>query len=419
MSQIKDNIVVGSIIKAVMQERNISLDDLALHLRMSKRSLKDVIDGKNVINQAHIEELAKYLDVSYESLVYYDDELRCESSFSKYQKIGLDKLGDTIDSTSLSKIDIHGRFLVEYFILENDVEGFKYLVENKPQAFDNLYLDTTVYANVICFMLENKIDALNHIKKYVLSKPGFYIDDEEIKKRIFTSLDALNDEEIFEYLFNGKELIYNRLWKLKFKKNISPLSRREIIFLIGEYKLPNLLKYFVERINDFSFCFYAFIQNNYLEGVKFLLENYPNQEFLKTMNLHEYYLMASKVHDLPIIKYLLDNKYSMNIQTLMIAMLRDEFKEGYDYLLDNYASEFYYREIVCVVSELGNLYFLKRIRKYLDEDELNLALGLAKESDMEYMQYLINENAQFVPDYYNDAYCTKMNNLSKSYKEMK
>ena len=157
MSQIKDNIVVGSIIKALMQERNISLDDLALHLRMSKRSLKDVIDGKNVINQAHIEELAKYLDVSYESLVYYDDELRCESSFSKYQKIGLDKLGDTIDSTSLSKIDIHGRFLVEYFILENDVEGFKYLVENKPQAFDNLYLDTTVYANVICFMLEKML----------------------------------------------------------------------------------------------------------------------------------------------------------------------------------------------------------------------------------------------------------------------
>src|SRR5690554_2924373 len=134
MPEIIDNVRVGEIIKRLLKEHNMTQDDLANSLMISKSAVSQNLNGKSTFDIQNLINIAKIFNVSLDYLLDQTSN-HDENIISEYERLtrkGLETLEKIpLDSLNLSKPDIYNKVFVQYVMQYKKNDMLNYLLEKK------------------------------------------------------------------------------------------------------------------------------------------------------------------------------------------------------------------------------------------------------------------------------------------------
>ena len=196
MPEVIDNVKVGAYIKDLLKKNNMTQDDLANKLNISKSAVSQNLRGKSSFDIQNLINIAKLFDISLDDLLSAKSNENQEV-ISEYKKV-VDKGVNVFKSIKLENLiinqpDLYGKVLVDYIIESKNIEMFKYLDNNNISFVDEKYHRACqLYLDIIIFMLENDIsEPFKYLEKYKILNKTFLINDETYRLKIWGLLNQI------------------------------------------------------------------------------------------------------------------------------------------------------------------------------------------------------------------------------------
>lgn len=423
MPDIIDNVKVGEYIKKLLKKHNMTQDDLADALSISKSAVSQNLRGKSSFDIQNLIQIAKLFEITLDDLLNLKT-IESDDVISEYQKIvqkGLPAITNVpAQNLRISEPDIYGKVFIDYVIEARQKEMFSYLHNHQLSFVEDYYHRAKeIYLKIIKYMLEEDMDdLLSYILAYTKLHGSFDIEDEQLSLVIWGLLDKPNIQPfvsaLITYRSNPKPI-----WSFK-KDEVSliPLTKIDIIEAIAKYHLKNVLKTFMntkQKDEDLYEVVLTFIEHNFIEGIHLYIDHFyqnPLTWFRKSsLDVQKTHLEVLKTGDLELIsKFASRGLYTDLTPIVKQSILSHQFKIA-SHLIATYHDSINFKKIgeACVLESQVEL--LEDMMTYLSKDDLNYLLSYVKLSDMKMMLYLIRQGARVDEKYYNLETFKKINQL--------
>ena len=423
MPDIIDNIKVGEYIKSLLKKKNMTQDDLADALSISKSAVSQNLRGKSSFDIQNLVQIAKIFEITLDDLLNLKSNETTEI-ISEYQKVVNQGL-TAIQSVPAKDIriyepDLYGKVLVDYIIESRKLDMLNYLIEEDVTVVEDYYHRAKqVYLKVIKFLLEKKqFNFGDFIMKYTEINGSFQIEDEAIGLVIWGLLNQEHYQEFMTELIKYKPSLKARWFSKGEEKERLPLTRTDYIEIIAKYKLSNILKTFMQvhpRDDDFTFITLKFIDYSYFEGIKIYINHFFNSQlstFKRTsLDCQKAFLAILRTNQFELISEFAAKGLYTDMTTIVKQSIKDHQEQVYSHLIAQHHMEINFKRIGETCVEVANLDLLENIQQYLTKDDLNYLVSWVKLDNMETLIYLLNKGARIDEKYYNLETFRKINKL--------
>jgi transcriptional regulator with XRE-family HTH domain len=422
MPDIIDNVKVGEHIKMLLKKHQMTQDDLADKLSISKSAVSQNLRGKSAFDIHNLIQIAKLFNISLEVLLKLKSEEE-DDIISEYQRVTKRGLKALIDvpaaDLKIYEPDLYGKVLVEYIIDQRATEMFQYLIENDVKLVEPYYHRAKdIYVKVILFCLEeNYIECDKFIILYTKIQGSFQIEDEQTETLLWTLLNKLENQKIVKSMLSIKDNTKTKLMNfIKQTDNLTPLTRKDYIHLIAKHRLNHVLDTYLKHqpLGDDLYEFTKTMVNyQYEEAIIQYVEKYYQgsthwmsrlgSDRQKTIML----IMNTKSFDL--IKVFAKHHLYSDMTQVVQKAIEYELSHVVSYLIGNYKSEIQFKKIAKTCIELKQLSLLEDIIHLLNQDDLNDLLAWTNHDEDEVILFLILRGAQFDEKHYNMKTFEKVN----------
>ncbi len=424
MPDIIDNIKVGELIKKKLKERNMTQEDLAKELSISKSAVSQNLNGKSSFDIQNLIAISKLFDISMEELLIVNTDETNKTVISEYEKLvknGIDSfLNLEISNMNISNPDIYGKTLIEYVIEYNNLEIFSLLHQSNIKLLeDTHYKARFVYTKLIWYILKNNLDNISkYLTRYVELYNSLTFLEESYSKDIFSFLNKEKYQNLVLTLFSSYVTQdINILSIIKKNKKIPYLSKTEWYENIAKYELGTILKTInckLKFVSDYESILKIFLKHKYYDGIKWYLQNNDflgsNIE-LRLVYAQDIIYSIAVLGDLDILKIAIDKKLYVNFNKLIYQLITNNHELAYMCCINNYSDKIDFQQVAYASVISSNLKLLKHIIKKLNQNDLNYILSIVHPRDIAIIEYLISKGALFTIEYYNANTMEKINKI--------
>ena len=423
MPDIIDNVKVGEYIKKLLKKKNMSQDDLADALSISKSAVSQNLRGKSSFDILNLVQIAKLFDITLDDLLNLktDDNTEIMSEYKKVVNQGLQSLKNVASSDlRISEPDIYGKVLVDYIIEQRDLDMLLYLIEEEVVLVQDYYHRAKqIYLKLIKYLLEEDQNIIGEfIMKYTELNGSFHIEDEQISMIIWGLLNKPSNQTFMEELIKYKPSIKAKWFSKGPDKERLPLTISDYIDHITKYKLTNILNTFLKchnRDDDLLYVTKKCIEYEYYEGISIYINHFFNSSiswYKKTnLEVQKAMLMILKTNQYDLIVDFAFKKLFTDMTQVVRQAILNEQSQVVSYLIANYHEVINFKKVGEASVEMSNTKLLEDISPYLTNDDLNYLLSWVKLGDMKTMIFFVEKGAKIDEKYYNLETFKKVNQL--------
>ena len=423
MPDIIDNVKVGEYIKKLLKTKNMTQDDLADALSISKSAVSQNLRGKSSFDILNLVQIAKLFDITLDELLNLktEDNNQVVSEYQKVVNQGLQALKNVSSSDlRVSEPDLYGKVLLDYIIESRELEMLLYLInEDVLLVQDYYHRAKQIYLKLIKYLLEEDQDSIGEfIMKYTELSGSFHIEDEQISTIIWGLLNKPSNQEFMEELISYKPSIKARWFSKGQDKERLPLTKSDYIDIIAKYKLTNILRTFLKCNNkddDLLYLTKKFVESAYYDGISIYINHFfnstigwykkTNLEVQKAMLL----ILKTNQYDL-VVDFASKGLFTDMTQVVRQAILSSQ-TQIISHLIANYHDIINFKKVGEACVEMSNIKLLEDISSYLTSDDLNYLISWVKLNDMKTMIFFIEKGAKIDEKYYNLETFKKVNQL--------
>lgn len=424
MPEIVDNKKVGEYIKQLLKEHEMTQNDLANELHITRSAVSQNLNGKSTFDLQNLIRISEIFNVSLDTLLDMKSS-REDDVISEYERLvkkGLEELKRTpLEELILHTKDLYGKVFIEYVIEYNNKELFTYLITNKVPLYDtNSSNIEQVLLKMIIFMIKNQMNGfISFIGIYIELFGSLTINDETLEKQVLEGLENYTDKEIIKELFTKEFAVKEKIAKLITKsKKVNARSTIEWMKSISKYHLNNLLKTTLETKDvsiNFDKIIYYMILSGYKTGVKDTFDSLNEEQLLQITSRKKICRnVILYLKDLSSIE-LLDTALSLNIYDdltlLLTTLVKDKNETLYTHIIGKYPTMIDYKKLGLALVELDNSIIFKTIIEHLSQDDKDFLLSKTTSKQSTINMLLLNNKANFKTDYFNRETSEKINTI--------
>ncbi len=426
MPDVIDNVKVGEYIKQLLKKKNMTQDDLAEHLNISKAAVSQNLRGKSTFDINNLIAIANLFEITLDELLSLKTE-DSKNTMSEYQKVVNQGLGaiKTVQPQDLqiAEPDLYGKVLVDYIIDQRKLPMLLYLIENNVSLVHPYYHRAKqIYLHIIKFLLEEKRDEYQKfISLYTEIVGSFAIEDEQLELVVWGYLNQEKHQKYIESILKYKSTLKAKLFSIKQENENIPFTRKDLLIIIAKYKLSTILDTLIttqKRDDDFIEIVQLFIQNHYEEGIRYFISRYyktPITIFKKTLlDVQKAFLLVVQSNHLDLVIDFASYGLYTDLTSVVKESIKLKYEAIYSHLIANYSKDIIFKRIAETCVETNNLPLLESISNNLTKDDLNYLVSWVKIEQIELLIYLLKKGARIDEKYYNLDTFKKINALIDS-----
>lgn len=421
MPNVVDNKKVSDTIRRLLKENNMTQEDLANALSITKSAVSQNLRGKSNFDIQNLIAIAQLFDITLDELLSLK-EIKSDDVITEYKRVvkkGLTAIKHVpVNELKIADADLYGKVLVEYIIEENAIDMFNYLNNNEANfVSDKYHRAKTIYVKIIKYMLENNIKGIfKYILKYTNLNGSFNL-DRQFEPIIWSLLEHENNQdEVIKIITYGKN---ENFWDKILKRDaIIPLSNLDTLSIIARNKLNNVFKTYLEHISKKSELLEVtrrFLEENYLEGIlMFIIKHFdePITELNKwIINPQESVLLIVKHNNLKLLKLFLEKGIYIDLTQIVVEAANNSNYEIVDFIIQEYENKFNYSLLAETLVKNQALETFSKISNKLKNKEINRLLSFVNKDDIEMLKELFKLGARFSIYHFEYNQFEKINNL--------
>jgi len=423
MPDIIDNIKVGEYIKKLLKSKNMTQDDLAEALFISKSAVSQNLRGKSSFDIQNLIQIAKLFEITLDDLLNLKSDETSEV-ISEYQKVvnqGLSAIQKVpAQDLRMYEPDMYGKVLVDYIVESRKLDMLTYLIDEEVELVEDYYHRAKqIYLKVIKYLLEEKqYNFGDFIMKYTELNGSFHIDDETTGLIIWGLLNQEHYQDFMVELIKYKPSLKARWFSKGDEKERLPLTRVDYIEVIGKYQLSNILQTLMKvqpRDDDFAFITLKFIEHGYFEGITLYVNNFfktiPSAFKRASLDCQRAFMAVLKTNQFDLISLFADKGLYVDMTQIVRLSIKDHQEQVYSHLIAQHHAEIIFKKIGETCVEVSNLELLDQILQYLTKDDLNYLVSWVKLDQIETLEFLLLRGARIDEKYYNLETFKKVNKL--------
>ncbi|WP_025725413.1 helix-turn-helix domain-containing protein [Acholeplasma granularum] len=420
MPEIIDNIKVAEKIKKLLKENQMTQDDLANKLSITKSAVSQNLRGKSTFDIQNLILIAQMFNMSLDELLSLEDET--SPNFSEYQKVvskGMDAFkGHDPKNLNIKTPDIYGKVLIDYIIEQKEFNMFKYLNDEKVEFVETYYhRQLEIYLKIIIFMLENNLGDIHHyVLLYQKLEGSFKIKNELLEKMVWGLLDMPQNNYMMSNLYTQKPNLKERFKFIKEPKINRVISKNDLLEMISKYKLKNILNQIIHNLlvmEDLKDVVTIFSKYSYIEGITIFINHFIKEKlpWLKKVSLdvQKLYLMILELNNLDLILLFAQKSIYTDLTVIIKKLIQQGQVTFALELINEFEEELVYKEIALTAINNNQIDFLENILPKLKNDDLNYLFSQVKDKNINMLIFLIKNGAKVEEKYYNFDTFKKIN----------
>lgn len=424
MPEIIDNKKVGEYIKELLKDADMTQNDLANALHITKSAVSQNLNGKSTFDLQNLVRIAELFEISLDTLLDMksgkDNDVISE--YERMVKKGLDELKTVeINSLIISTPDLYGKVFIEYVIEYNKRDIFEYIINNNIKLYEDTHSNLQeVLLKIMIYMVKEQMNGFIHfVSIYVNQYGSLTIKNKEFEKELFEELNKYNDDDVLAKLLNLKvETKKSFIRAITKNKQTQIRSNIEWIKTISKYQLDHLFELLTEN-KDLSIRFddilYQMILLGYKKGVVRMLESIVDDKHTNVLSnkrmCQKAIVLVSQLSSSSIVDTMIEKGIYNDLSEFLITLFKEDKKELSSYVLDTYKDSIDYRRVGIYLVESDNLIVLQRIQDNLSQETLDYLLSKTTVEQIESNKLLIQTGAQFDTKYFNRDTASKMNKI--------
>ncbi len=424
MPDVIDNVKVGSLIKKLLKERNMTQEQLANTLNISKSAVSQNLNGKSSFDIQNLIRISELFNISLDELISQKSggDRSIVSEYERLVKKDVEALKHVpAEELNVKEPDLYGKTLVDYVIEYNQVEMFEYLDRADVQLYNERHHQARrILLKVIVFMLEKNLDGVEkYIFDYTRLFGAFDIPDDDTRAVIMKLLERENKQPLVERLMTSKvpkPVTYIKV--IPYTQHLRILTKRQWIEHIAMYRMTRVLKTYLsvfDLLEDYAYIIKCFTTHRFIEGCRRILDAVPKKprgEYeLYTMGAQKSARAIAALNDRSLFEIVVEKGLYSDIDALVATLIERRQSVLYEHCLNSPDLEIDYVLVLRKAVEQGDMSLLRRHIEKLTQDEKNQLLAKTDAYDVETMEFLLGENAQFVSKYHNTDTFTKINQV--------
>jgi transcriptional regulator with XRE-family HTH domain len=222
MAEIIDNVKVGLFIKGLLKDKQMTQDQLANHLSITKAAVSQNLNGKSAFDIQNLVRIAELFHLTLDDLIAGrrpNQHLDMDSEYVRMMKRGLtDFQRYDIHELNIAHPDVYGRVLMDYLLKDEKDDWITYMVENGVTfALPQHVRYRPLVQRVVLYVLQKKLTSPFPLIEQYVEHVGLFEMQEASDRQLFFAL--LNDG-------SHKDLVL-RLWSERHVKK----TRKSIFFI--------------------------------------------------------------------------------------------------------------------------------------------------------------------------------------------
>lgn len=421
MPEIIDNVRVGEIIKRLLKEHNMTQDDLANSLMISKSAVSQNLNGKSTFDIQNLINIAKIFNVSLDYLLDQTSN-HDENIISEYERLtrkGLETLEKIpLDSLNLSKPDIYNKVFVQYVMQYKKNDMLNYLLEKKILLIDNTHHHALkVYIELIMYLLKlNHKDTFDYIKRYTELNNTFQIEEATLEETFWMELNQpKHDHLIRNLLYANSTKTHVVLRWFRYQTTQKLISLNTWVNICAKYKLDVVLSHLCDAtsfLDGFTLIISTFTDAKYESGLlQYLKTLNPDFKTYTPVGADEVTLKIIQANYLEAFQIILEKGFYQNINKLLKYTLQEDFEAGFDLLIAKQNNKLSLKKAGLLCVQNNSLSYLEKIIHLLSQDEKEYLIAKANTKDLHILLFLFTNGARFNTRYYNHTTLDKANAL--------
>lgn len=432
MAEIIDNVKVGLFIKSLLKEKQMTQDQLAETLFITKGAVSQNLNGKSAFDIQNLVKIAEVFNITLDDLVAGRRKPIDQGEEAEYVKLirrGLVKFKTyNPDELNIATPDIYGKLLIDYVLEEKLNDWVVYLVDSRATLVQPYYHRyNQVMGLMVLFSLKNMLACtLDVMTQWVQNQGELKFSTPFAFDEFLSLLNEKKHQSIAKALIEDKVTFSKPLDFLFFKID-SPfkvhfIPHPVLLKAIVRLKLLSLFSMFTNiMIKPLSFnqqerYFMLCAEGDFVAGIKFLIDHLkPLQSHQAIMSeaMLKSSLVLAKHQAIDTLRQGIEHFYFLELQRLVIDSLSNGYALTSTFLLDHYAGKLNLKKLVVFLIEINRLDTIETYKTLFTPPLLSYALDTVKLSKVTEVQLkqLIKLGAEFNPLYANADTATKMNML--------
>ena len=419
MPTIIDQVKIGQLIKQLLKKHNMTQDQLAQHLHITKSAVSQNLNGKSTFDIQNLIAISKLFDITLDDLLSLSDSN--QSIKSKYELL-VDKGLESISNVSPSQLlihtpDMYGYVLIEYVMKAKNFPMFDYLLEHSIPYVERTYhraVEVTVL--MLNFMLEHERPYINTIlDDLVTLEHQFIIREDKLENIFFNLLDQEKNKATRQFLI--QKTLTQPSFSFKKQKLEYKLNKSLLINHIGKYHLKNLLKDVLLETNLEPQIYpltKACLSHQFYKGIELALDHLfqenPNGMKQVLYQVQEVALLIVKTKQPTLIKKMIEKDIYVNITQIFEEILELKDASLIQYTIEK-CHNFIHFDKLNIQSLHDDIALSNIILPYLNQKNKNIILSKLNKHHLKLMIHLIQHGAQFDLQYYTQETFETINSL--------
>ncbi|MFP4178064.1 MAG: helix-turn-helix domain-containing protein [Acholeplasmataceae bacterium] len=421
MPDVIDNVRVGQLIKKKLKERNMTQEQLADLLNISKSAVSQNVNGKSSFDIQNLMKIANIFNMSIDELISQKsgNEKDVISEYERVVRKGIDELRRVPPKDlNIKDPDLYGKVFIEYVIEYERVDMFTYLDEAGIALYNDYHHQAQRIAlRMILFMLEKNIKGVEkHVYAYVKAHGSFRINDEDLEKGIMERLDQPQHQTVLKNLLSARVQKERKVLGLPFfKEHLSVMTHEQWLELFATYGMHNALNTYMKTMDvytDYPLIVRAFVEKGDGEGIRLCLEavkREPTESELRRMKAQRMARTIALLDDLELFVQVIEKGLFTDINDLIRTLILEDKKTLYEDCLSRTLLPIDYGKVLLAAIEKDNDALLLAYIDRLSQDEKDYLLAQASPGSYPIIDILIRNNARFVAKYHDHRTYTKVN----------
>jgi transcriptional regulator with XRE-family HTH domain len=434
MTEVVDNVKVGSFIKSLLKENKMTQEDLANELNISRSAVSQNLNGKSAFDMENMVKIAKLFSLSLDSLLNCRKEdpnnETFDSQYLKFLSRGLDELKKySIKDLVVQEPDAFGKLFIDYIIENQELEIFNYLNDNSAVFVREYYHRAKeIYLSIIYFMLENNLEGvIEYIKKYATLNGSFLIHDEEASEKIWKILDQEKFKNLIYDLMDLTIKHNQNFLVFKRQRTVKAMTRDLWIKAIANHKLKLILDLYIEKIakpSDLLKLTKTFLTADYEKGIdkylKAIFDLKYEPVYKRAFHFQTTVLLVLQNDNYKLFKRFIELEIYEDMTSIIQKTISDNLNKYYEFLLTkaNINKEnINFTKIAETAIQTNKLDLILKFKNKLTQDELNYLISTIDEPDNKALNFLIGLGAKFTEKYYRKNTFENVNTLINCLKQ--
>lgn len=427
MPEVIDNVKVGQFIKLLLKERQMTQDDLAEKLSVTKSAVSQNLNGKSSFDVHNLMRIATLFDLSL------DDLLNCrkpneqdegqvveKSEYERVLKRGIEEFRKIPSSdVQIRTPDLYGKVLMDYIVESDNLQFFHYVLDKQIRFVEDYYHRAqSLYARVLQFSIQHQTGhELALIKAYSSLNGTFAISDTVIEKDIWMMIESNKNPQLIETI-RTTQIESKSTSMFKTVKKIPILSVSQWIRIVGSYQLTGVSHYLIDHqmINSHYLSEWvdACIASRFYTGIQLFLDTfYPDTLGWseRRVVMQPLLMKLIELNETELFRYSMKKSYYADGTMLFLEAYRLKNDVFMEMLYQDYFWSLNFQRIGLQLIKDESYALVLAIKERLSPDTLNYLLANVGEQQIEAMLFLLDLGAEFSLAYYNAQTMKKFNNL--------